>query len=153
LARYQRVVRKVEFAVVTALEVFIMLMVTIATVVLFVLFTSGLRTQLQQMESSTHLQSVLQAGFGGVLTVLLGLELLETLRTYFNEHHIRIEVVLVVAMISIGRHIIQFDFEHSPAVQVFGLGALMLSFALGYFLVKKAHANLPPGSSDSFTDS
>jgi uncharacterized membrane protein (DUF373 family) len=75
------------------------------------------------------------------------------LGTYFNEHHIRIEVVLVVAMISIGRHIIQFDFEHSPALQLFGLGALMLSFALGYFFVKKAHANLPPGSPDRFRDS
>ena len=137
---------------VTALEALIIVMVTIATVVLFVLFTSGFRTQLQQMESSAHLQSVLQAGFGGVLTVLLGLELLETLRTYFNEHHIRIEVVLVVAMISIGRHIIQCDFEHSPALQLFGLGALMLSFALGYFFVRKAHAKLPPGSPDGLTD-
>jgi len=30
-----------------------------------------------------------------------GLELLETLSTYFSEHHIRVEVILVVAMIAL----------------------------------------------------
>jgi hypothetical protein len=37
-------------------------------------------------------------------------------------------------MIFIGPHIIQFDFVHSQAQQMFGLGALMPSFAPGCFL-------------------
>ena len=61
---------------------------------------------------SPYPHAVLQRGFGGVLVVLLGLELLDTLKAYFSEHHIRVEVIIVVAMIAVGRHIIQLDFEH-----------------------------------------
>lgn len=139
---YPEIARKFEFVVVTSLQVLIIVAVTVATALLFVLFVGGLRTQLTRIESVAGLQSVLQQTFSGVLIVLLGLELLETLKTYFSEHHIRIEVILVVAIIAIGRHIIQVDFEHTPGLQLLGLGALVLCLTLGYSLVKKANAQL-----------
>jgi uncharacterized membrane protein (DUF373 family) len=143
LNRYERITRKFEFVAVTALQTLIMLSVAVGTVALFALFIGALRSQVPQIGSLANLQPLLQRSFSGVLMVLLGLELLETLRTYFDEHHIRVEVILVVAMIAAGRAIIEIDFAHSPGMQLLGYGALMASLAVSYFLVKKAHAHLP----------
>jgi uncharacterized membrane protein (DUF373 family) len=86
--------------------------------------------------------------------VLLGLELLETLRIYFREHDVRVEVILVVAMIAVGRRIIEVDFDHTQVQQLLGVSVLMLSLAVSYFLVKRAHArSLAPERSDGLTGS
>jgi uncharacterized membrane protein (DUF373 family) len=142
--RYQQVVRKFVFVAVSALQVLVILTVAIATILLFVLFVNGLRTQVPQIESLANLLTVVQRAFSGILIVLLGLELLETLSTYFSEHHIRVEVILVVAMIAAGRDIIEVDFAHTPGPQLLGYGVLILSLAASYFLVRKAHVRLPP---------
>jgi uncharacterized membrane protein (DUF373 family) len=141
--RYQQTVRKFEFVAVSALQVLVILTVAIATILLFILFINGLRAQVSQIESLANLLLVVQRAFSGILIVLLGLELLETLSTYFSEHHIRVEVILVVAMIAAGRSIIEVDFAHTPGPQLIGYGTLILSLAVSYFLVKKAHAHLP----------
>jgi len=112
----------------------------IATITLYALFFQGIRSNIAEIGSTEELHVVLQRGFGGILIVLLGLELLETLKTYFSEHHIRVEVIIVVAMIAVGRHIIQLDFEHAPASLLLGLSALILVMATGYFLVRRSHS-------------
>jgi uncharacterized membrane protein (DUF373 family) len=80
----------------------------------------------------------MQRAFGGVLVVVLGLELIETLKVYFHEHQVRVEVIMIVGLIAVGRHVIQIDYVHEEASQLFGLGALIVSLALGYFLVGKS---------------
>jgi uncharacterized membrane protein (DUF373 family) len=142
--RYQQVVRVFESFIVTALQVLLILTVTIATVILFALFVSGLRTQVTRIDSLGNLMPVIYKAFSGVLIILLGLELMETLASYFIEYHVKVEVILVVAMIAAGRDIIEIDFAHTPALQLLGYGGLILSLAVGYFVVKKAHALLPP---------
>ena len=49
----------------------------------------------------SELQELLQNGFGGVLLVLLGMELIETVKAYAHEHHVRLEIVFVMAMIAV----------------------------------------------------
>ena len=78
--------------------------------------------------------------FAGVLLLLLGLELLETMKTYFSDFHVRTEVILIVAMIAVGRHIVQIDFEHIPAASLGGIGVLMLALSVSYFLVRRKQA-------------
>jgi uncharacterized membrane protein (DUF373 family) len=82
----------------------------------------------------------MQRSLAGVLVVVLALELLETLKTYFVDHHIRVEVILVVAIIAVGRHVIQIDFEHTPGIVLLGLSSVILALTSGYFLVRKVHA-------------
>jgi uncharacterized membrane protein (DUF373 family) len=67
---------------------------------------------------------------------MLGLELLETLKTYFQDYHIRTEVILVVAIIAVGRHIIQTDFEHTSGSVLVGMAALIVALAVSYYLVR-----------------
>jgi uncharacterized membrane protein (DUF373 family) len=79
-----------------------------------------------------------QRGFAAVLLLMLGLELLDSLRTYFTEHRVRLEMILIVAMIALCRHVILLDVEHLDAMQLLGISALALALTTGYFLVKRA---------------
>jgi len=127
-----------EKATITALQVLIVLAVLVATVMLFVLFAQNLYTRLGDIQSVGDLLPAMQRVFAGALIVLLGLELAETLRTYFAKHEIRVEVILIMAIVAIGRHMIQLDFDHVPPLEIFGLSALMASLTGGYFFVKRA---------------
>jgi uncharacterized membrane protein (DUF373 family) len=145
----ERVVDTVERVVVTALRALILLFVTAATVILYVLFVGGLPAQLGQISSADHLLEIMQTAFGGVLGVVLGLELSETLKSYFAHHQVRLEVILVIAIIAVSRHLIQMDFEHTSASMLLGLGVLILCLTLGYVLVKRANLSFFPTKSTS----
>jgi uncharacterized membrane protein (DUF373 family) len=79
------------------------------------------------IDSVGQLQKAMQHGFAGALLLLIGLELLETVRAYLADRHIRLEVVLVVAIIAAGRHIIMLDLDHLIGLSLFGIAALMLA--------------------------
>jgi uncharacterized membrane protein (DUF373 family) len=132
----EKLVRISEFFVVSAAGLLVIAAVVIATGVLYTLFINGVRQNLGSIESIDHIQQAIQKVFAGVLLLMLGLELLETLKTYFQNYHIRTEVILVVAMIAAGRHIIQFDFEHTSGSVLAGMAGLMLALAISYHLVR-----------------
>ena len=131
--------RKFETASVIVLKVLLIMSVAVAIVMLYVLFFSGIREHLSSIDTVGNLQTALQHVFAGVLLVLLGLELIETLNAYSADHHVRIEVVLIVAMIALGRHIVQMDFEHVSGQILLGVAALMAALATSYFVIRRAH--------------
>jgi uncharacterized membrane protein (DUF373 family) len=135
----ERVVSRFERITVIALQVLIMTVVALATVVLYVLLVNGLRMYAgARIESTGDLIPLMQRSFAGVLIVVLGLELLETLRVYFTTLHVRVEMVLMVAITAVGREMVQIDYEHTPGMVLFGLALVLLSLTAGYFLVSRA---------------
>jgi uncharacterized membrane protein (DUF373 family) len=142
-SRGSAILRGFETTVVVMVGLLLAVTVAIAVAMLYVLLFTGLRDGLASVESVGNLQVALQNVFGGVLLVLLGLELIDTLKVYFAEHNIRTEVILIVAMIAVGRHIIQIDYEHAGGMELLGTAAIMIALAVSYFLVKRAR-----GSSD-----
>jgi uncharacterized membrane protein (DUF373 family) len=147
IALKDRILSKLEAVVVAAMQVLMMVVVLVATFMLYQLLLKNLFSQVARIESVDGLLPTLQQSFAGVLTVVLGLELLETLNTYFTEHHVRLEVILVVAIIAIGRHVIQIDFEHTPGTVLLGIAGVILALTLGYFLVKRAQVAVTPKDS------
>src|SRR5262250_1258123 len=135
-SKTERLFRWFEIIIVAALQVLLVILIVMATITLYGLFFDGVRNNIHEIASSEDLHGVLQRAIGGVLIVILGLELMETLKTYFSEHYIRVEVILIVAIIAVGRHIIKLDFEHVTASVLVGLSALMIALAAGYFLVR-----------------
>jgi uncharacterized membrane protein (DUF373 family) len=79
------------------------------------------------------LLTLVQRSVAVVLTVVAGLEIIETLKTYFREHHIRLEVILVVAITAVAH----LDLEHSSPLVLFGLSAVVLALTIGFFLTAK----------------
>jgi uncharacterized membrane protein (DUF373 family) len=90
----------------------------------------------QRIGSVNELQDAVQALFAGVLLVVLGLELMDTLRNYFIEHRMRVELLISVALIAVARHVIQLDYEHTSAGQVAGMALLIIALAGSYVAVR-----------------
>ena len=76
--------------------------------------------------------------FGFFLLILIGIELLETLRAYLVEHVVHVEVVLEVALIAIARKVIILEPKEMPSLTVFAIAALILALATGFLLVRRS---------------
>lgn len=74
--------------------------------------------------------------FGLFLLVLIGIELIDTLRTYLTEHEIHAEVVFTVALIAVGRKVIILDVKQLPSLTLVGIAAIIVAMSFGYFLLK-----------------
>jgi uncharacterized membrane protein (DUF373 family) len=75
--------------------------------------------------------------FGFFLLILIGIELLETIKAYLAEQVVHSEVVLEVALIAISRKVIILDLKEYDSVTIIGIAALILSIAVAYFIVRR----------------
>jgi uncharacterized membrane protein (DUF373 family) len=75
--------------------------------------------------------------FGLFLLVLIGIELLETIRSYAATHVLRAEVVMTVAIIAIARKVIILDVNKLSAMTLLGIAAIIIALAAGYYLVRR----------------
>jgi uncharacterized membrane protein (DUF373 family) len=123
--------------IVNALTLVLMILVTAGTAMLFALIWENIGTRMAGIGNVDELQVAVQRGLGGVLIVVLGLELLESIRLYQHEHRIRVEVVFFVALIAVGRHVIQLDYHHASATEQFGTAAIVLALSAGLFLIRR----------------
>jgi uncharacterized membrane protein (DUF373 family) len=101
-----------------------------------------------EIETIADLQDAVQALFAGILLVVLGLELMDTLRNYFIEHRLRVELLLSVALIAVARHVIQLDYEHVSPWLVVGIAFLTLSLAASYVGVRVLVSGQQTGGAD-----
>jgi uncharacterized membrane protein (DUF373 family) len=76
--------------------------------------------------------------FGFFMMILIGLELLESIRTYLTDEILHVEVVFLVAMIAIARKIIILDVKSLDPLALIGVASITLSLAVGFYFVKKA---------------
>ncbi|HNR97703.1 MAG TPA: phosphate-starvation-inducible PsiE family protein, partial [Anaerolineae bacterium] len=83
--------------------------------------------------------------FGFFLLILIGIELLETIRAYLAEHVIHVEVVLEVALIAVARKVIILDVKDYPSLTILAIGALILALSVAFFVERRARS-LPHGS-------
>ena len=78
---------------------------------------------------------------GGFLLVLIAVELLDTIKAYFTENTIHVEIVILLAIIAVARKVLllnttgpstlEFDME------LIGIGVLVAGLGAGYYLIKK----------------
>ncbi len=76
--------------------------------------------------------------FGFFFMILIGLELLETVKTYLSEDEIKVEIVFLVAMIAMARKVIILDLKTMQPLMLIGLAAIIISLTGGYYLFKSA---------------
>ncbi len=129
---------KFEAVVIACAHVLLIVVIAAVVLELFSLMYTQMSARLRDISSVADLQRTTQGAFGGVLLILLGLELLESLRSYFTEHRVRLELILVAATIAVGRHVILLDLEHTDGFQLIGVGALVLSLTAGCFLIRRS---------------
>lgn len=76
--------------------------------------------------------------FDSFLVVLIGLELLETIRTFLKDNVVHVEVVMLVAIIAIARKVIVLDYDKYSGLEFIGIGLLIIALAIGYFFIRRA---------------
>jgi len=78
------------------------------------------------------------------LGILITLELIETLRGYVHDHAIRIQLILLVGLTAITRHLLAADLKAGDEGLNFSLAALILALAAAYFLIERSGAKEKP---------
>src|SRR5215469_6296176 len=82
--------------------------------------------------------------FGYFLLVLIGVELLETLKMYLNRDITNISVVIEVALIAMARKVITEEPEAVPALTNLGIAALILVLAIAFYFDRQARNSRTP---------
>jgi len=72
--------------------------------------------------------------FGLFLLVLIGLELLETIKNYYTEGKIELTVIFTVALIALARKIIILEPDKYDPVTLVGMGIMILALVCGYWV-------------------
>lgn len=78
--------------------------------------------------------------FGFFLLILIGVELLETIKAYLIHQVVRVEIILEVALIAIARKVIILDFEKFDGFTTLAIGGLILAIAAAFYAVRKRAA-------------
>jgi uncharacterized membrane protein (DUF373 family) len=80
--------------------------------------------------------------FGYFLLVLIGVELLETLKAYVKKDVIHVRVVLEVALIAMARKVIIEEPSGVPSLTLFGIAALILALGVAFYFERQAQRQL-----------
>ena len=95
-----------------------------------------------------NLEEMLEV-FGFFLMVLIGLELLESIKTYLEEDRVHAEIVFLVAIVAVSRKVIIVDYKEITSEMLYGMSAIIIALGIGYFLVRRvrgqdtSHSNPP----------
>jgi uncharacterized membrane protein (DUF373 family) len=72
--------------------------------------------------------------FGNLLLILIGLELMHTVKVYLVDHTVHVEVILAVALVALARKIIVFNMKDYQGT-VIGLALLIAALAGSHWLL------------------
>jgi len=78
--------------------------------------------------------------FGVFLLVLIGIELLDTIKVYLRENVVHVEVVVLVAIIALARKVVILKIEELSGEIIIGIGVLLTTLAATYYIIKKTGA-------------
>lgn len=76
--------------------------------------------------------------FGVFLSVLIALELVETVEVYFKDNEIHAEIVLLVALIALARKVVLLDVSKYEPLTILGMAALFIGLAAAYIAIRWA---------------
>lgn len=133
----ERFTRTFEKIALSGVQVLLMVLVALGLLDLVYLLARGVSGRLMMISSVGELHAAMQKGFSGILLILIGLELIETVRAYLHGHRVRLEIVLIVSVIAVARHILDIDLAAAKGITLLGIAALVVALTVGYFLIRQ----------------
>jgi uncharacterized membrane protein (DUF373 family) len=130
----EKILKKFEKVIVVALLGLMMLTVLASTVELAIILFHEL---IKPPVFLLNLEEMVEV-FGFFLMVLIGLELLESIKAYLDNDKVHVEVVFLVAIVAAARKIIILDYTTMTADMLYGISAVIMALGVGYFLVRRA---------------
>lgn len=128
------VLKKFEKVIVFSLLMLMMLSVLISTIELAIILYQQLMAPPVLLLNIDEMLEV----FGFFLMVLIGLELLESIKAYLEEDRIHAEIVFLVAIVAVSRKVIILNYKIITPELLFGMAAIIIALGIGYFLVRRA---------------
>jgi len=125
---------KVEKVIVLSLFVMLVSVVLLSTIDLGWVIIKDIITPPVLLLDIDELLEIL----GMFLLVLIGIELLETVKMYLAQKKMHVEVVFTVAMIAIARKVIILDVKEVSSLSLIGIGIIIIALSAGYFFLLKA---------------
>ncbi len=124
---------------------YIVLMAFLVVVLLFALFELGWLLFAGLLEGPIYrlTSQKLFDLFGYFLLILIGLELLETIKAYLDRKEFHVEIIILVAIIAIARKVILLG--SATAGELIGIALIIIALCGGYYLIRRA--GLPRSSS------
>ena len=130
----EKILRRFEHVIVSSLLGMMMLAVLVSTIELAVVLVQELSRPPIMLLNIAEMLEV----FGFFMMVLIGLELLETIKAYLDEDRVHAEVVFLVALVAVSRKVIILDYNEMTPELLYGTSALIVALGVGYFLVRHA---------------
>jgi uncharacterized membrane protein (DUF373 family) len=79
--------------------------------------------------------------FGDLLLILIGLELMHTVKVYLQDHTVHVEVILTVALVAMARKVIAVNLKDYQGSTLIGLALLIVALAGSYWLLLRRASN------------
>jgi uncharacterized membrane protein (DUF373 family) len=130
----ETVIVRVQKFTVLALAVMLLVVMLLSTIHLGVLISEEVWKPPRWL---IPVQGLLEI-FGYFLLVLIGVELLETLKAYLRKDVIHVRVVLEVALIAMARKVIIEEPNTVPGLTLFGIAALILALGIAFYFERQA---------------
>lgn len=135
------VVQRFEQIVMLVLVLFLMVITSVCTVELGILLVNDLMDgQLLPLDVEDTFEI-----FGFLLLVVVGLELLSTLKSYLLSRVFYTEVVIEVALIAVAQKIIVMDLSRTEGLTLLGLAGLFGALVGAYWVVRMARVRYGQG--------
>ena len=130
---------KVQKLIAVALSVLLVIVVTLSTIHLCFLIAEEIWTPPRFL---IPVQGLLEI-FSFFLLILIGVELLETLKAYVRKDVIHVRLVLEVALIAMARKVIILEPNTVPVLTLFGVAALILALGIAFYFERQGHREEP----------
>jgi len=139
-ATMETLLTKVQKLIALVLAVLLILVVVLSTVDLGFLIA---REIWKPPRFLIPVQGLLEI-FSFFLLILIGVELLETLKAYVKKDVIHMRLVLEVALIAMARKVIILEPDSVPGLTLFGMAALILALGVAFYFERQAHREQSP---------
>ena len=91
--------------------------------------------------------------FGFFMMILIGLELIETVKVYLKTNSLHVEPIFLVAIIAITRKVIILDLKKMEPMTLLGVAAIIFALTSGYYFLKLGLGVTPSETAESSTTS
>jgi uncharacterized membrane protein (DUF373 family) len=118
---------------------FVMLLVAAVVIALLCTLSYDLYRMIFDPDFLITTKAEVLAFIGMFLLVIIAFELMDILYLYSKTQKIHVEVVLLVGLTAVSRELIVFNYEANDGVLIAGLGVLISSLSVAYFLIRKVY--------------
>ena len=129
-----RIVKYFEKIIICVLLALMMITIVISTAELSMVLWNEVRRAPFMLLNIEKMLDV----FGFFLMALIGMELLESVKSYLDDDSMHVEVVFLAAMVAVARKIIILDYKDFDAKMLWGMAAIIVALSLGFYLVQNA---------------